>query len=142
MLFKWRVLILKLFGGDVDWSSRPYPRSKIWSPLNLKLAKNSCLSNYVYIYNVGAVSIGENSILSDGVKVITATKSYADGKRILKIADVSIGTNVWVASDVFISLGLTLGNNSIVFAKVNLFESLPSDVVVRPLRNYEIEKRH
>jgi len=141
VFFVWRVALLKLFGADLKWTSRIYPKTKIWQPNNLKLGSHACLANNVNVYNVAYVEIGDKTVISQGSELITATKSFSDGDRNLKAYEIIIGENCWIASGVFIAPGVVVGDSSVVLAKVNLLENVPDNKIVKPLKNYSVEER-
>ena len=39
----WRLMLLKLFGADVQWDSGVYATCKVWAPWNLKMGHNAWL---------------------------------------------------------------------------------------------------
>jgi len=141
IFFIWRVMLLKLFGANVKWNSRPYPRAKIWLPSQLVMGSRACIANGVIIYNVARVVLGDNTVISERARLITATKSFSGEDRCLKVGEISIGNDVWLASDVFIAPGLSVGRNSVVLSQVNLLEDIPENIVVKPIRNYLIEQK-
>ena len=136
-LFKWRVLILKIFGAEVSWTSKIYPKCTIWSPNNLIIKEKSCISNYVFIYNVSLVIIDKYTVISHNTEICTATKNYKDNNRYLMVGDIIIGNNCWIASNVFIGPGVSIGNNSVILARVNLLKSIPDNTRVKIKDNNE-----
>lgn len=68
----WRILLLKLFGGDVKWSSNVLPSCRIWQPWKLKMGAYACLGADVDCYTVAPITLGDNVTVSQGVKLCTA----------------------------------------------------------------------
>lgn len=130
VFFKYRVLILKLFGSKIHWNSRVYPKVEIYRPKNLIIGENSTIANSVHIYNVAPIIIGNNSVISNKSALITASKNYK-GKRELLIDKIYIGDNVWIAYDVFIAPGVKIADDSKILARVSLFKSIEEKKVVK-----------
>ena len=100
-LFKWRVLLLKIFGCQLDWSARIYPTSKIWSPKNLRLGSNVTIAPRVSIYNQGLIEIGDSSLISQDSSLCASTHDYRKTEFPLLLKPITIGRNVWVCSEAF-----------------------------------------
>lgn len=130
IFFRYRVLFLKLFGANVDWSARVYPKCNIFLPRNLILGKNSTISNYVDVYNVAPIIIGENTVISSKCSLITASKNYK-GNRELLLSSIFIGNNVWLAYDVFVAPGVKIESDSTILARVSLFKNVSGGSIVK-----------
>lgn len=116
-LFIWRNFILKIFGAKIDAGARVYPSARIWAPWNLTIKTNSVLGDRVDCYNVGSITIGENSIVSQDSVLCSATHDYNLPEFPLIIRPIELKENVWVASHAFISPGVTLQAGTVIGAK-------------------------
>ena len=67
--FRYRRIILIIFGAKIDKDVDIYPSVKIWLPSNLSVKKASCLGRNVNVYNQGFISIGKNTIIYPGVRI-------------------------------------------------------------------------
>ena len=130
IFFRYRVLLLKLFGAKIDWSSRIYPKCRIFLPRHLVIGKNSTISNYVDFYNVAPIFIGENTIISSKCSLITASKNYK-GNRELLVSSIIIEDNVWLAYDVFVAPGVMIYSNSTILARVSLFRNVSKGSTIK-----------
>lgn len=135
--FQWRVLLLKVFGANVEWSSKVYPKCIVWSPRNLILLDSSCIANDVVIYNVEMVKVGKNSVISQRSELCTASKNYSKNRELIA-EGISCGDNCWIASNVFVGPGVEIGDGSVVLARVNLFKSIKAGtkVKIRDVNDY------
>ena len=75
-LHKWRILLINLFGGKVDFSGFIYPDVRIWDPKNLIMGKKSCLGPGVECYNVAQIKIGNFATISQRVFLCSASHDY------------------------------------------------------------------
>lgn len=127
---RWRVLVLKLFGSKIDWSSHVYASVKIWAPWNLELGKNSCLGPKVECYNQGRIYIGENTIISQKVYLCASTHNYKLKDFPLILKPITIGNGVWVASAAFIGPSVNIGNDAVVAAKAVVIKNIEKSTIV------------
>lgn len=127
---KWRVLLLKLFGSKIDWSSHVYASSKIWAPWNLELGKNSCLGPKVECYNQGHINIGDNTIISQKVYLCASTHNYKLKDFPLVLKPITIGNGVWVAAAAFIGPSVNIGDDAVVAAKAVVIKNIEKSTIV------------
>lgn len=116
-LFKWRVLLLKIFGCQLDWSARIYPTSKIWSPKNLRLGSNVTIAPGVKVYNQGLIEIGDNSLISQDSTLCASTHDYRKGKFPLLLKPIVIGKSVWICAEAFVGPGVTIHDGAVLGAR-------------------------
>lgn len=131
LFFKWRVLILRIFGAKVSWSARVYPKVEIWSPKNLIIENNVGIASRVILYNVSIIKIGENSIISQYSHLCTASKTYWLEQRKLISKPINVGSKVWIAADVFIGPGVVIGSNSTILARSTVFKSVLANQIIK-----------
>jgi len=112
----WRIALLKLFGAKVQWSSNVLPSCKIWQPWNLTMGAYACLSENVDCYTVAPIVIGEQTTISQGVKLCTAGHDITSKIMELTYKPITIGANVWVAGWSIILPGVTIGEGAVVGA--------------------------
>jgi putative colanic acid biosynthesis acetyltransferase WcaF len=141
LFFRWRILILKIFGCQCHWNSRVYPRAKIWSPRNLILGRNATIASEVDIYNVSYVRIGDFTTISDKSFLCTASKTFNMKKRELLVGEISIGSECWIASDVSILPGVVIGDKVIILYGVIIDEHIAPKTVIKRVKNFTLESR-
>lgn len=124
-LFVWRVALLKLFGADVTWKARPYPRVKIWGPWNLTMRDFATLADDVDCYCVDRITLGEQTTVSQYSYLCGATHDHEDPAFRLVPMPITIGRRCWIAADAFIGPGVTIGDGSVVGARSSVFTSQP-----------------
>ena len=116
-LFRFRVLLLKMFGAKIAWTSRVYSSSKIWAPYNLQLGEFSCIGPRVDVYNQGFISIGNYAIVSQGVTLCASSHDYLEPEHQLILGKISIGNNAWVCAEAFVGFNLTIGDGAVIGAR-------------------------
>jgi len=140
-LFGWRRWLLGLFGARLSPKARVYPRAKIWAPWNLEMADFATLADDVDVYCVDTIRLGERAIVSQYAYLCGASHDFEVDTRPLVPAPITIGARVWIAADVFVSPGVTLGEGCVVGARSGVFTDLPAWHVcvgtpAKPVREY------
>lgn len=112
----WRIALLKLFGAKVRWSSNVLPSCRIWQPWKLTMGEYACLSENVDCYSVDEIKIGNQTVVSQGAKLCTA--SHDIGSRIMELTTkpIVVGNNAWIAAWTIVLSGVTIGEGAVVGA--------------------------
>jgi len=126
-----RVFLIRLFGGKVPYSVNLLPSSRVWHPWLLTMGEYGCLADGVMVYNLGPVSIGAHTVLSQDAYICAGTHDYTQPNLPLLRPPITIGAGVWVCTRAFIGPGVTVGDNAIVGACAVVTRSVPPDVIVQ-----------
>lgn len=113
---KWRLLLLKCFGAEIDGRPFVFPSSKIYAPWLLHLKNKACLGPYSEVYNLGEVFIGDNSVLSQYSYICNGTHDLSMENMPLMIGRIEIGSNVFLGARCMILPGLKIGDGAVVGA--------------------------
>jgi putative colanic acid biosynthesis acetyltransferase WcaF len=126
----WRVQLLNLFGAQVDQTVNVRPSARVWHPWLLTMGAHSCLADDVIIYNLGPVSIGAHTVISQHTYVCNGTHDYTQPNLPLLRPTMSIGSGVWICAKAFIGPGLKIGDNSLVAAAAVVTKDVPANMIV------------
>lgn len=113
----WRVWLLKLFGAKIGRAPLICSNVRVLMPWNLVIGDSVAIAERVDIYNFALVQIGSNTCLSQGVWLCTGTHDYVQPNFPLIWKPISIGSSVWLASEVFVHPGVTIGDGVVVGAR-------------------------
>lgn len=127
---RWRVFWLRLFGAKIAPNSGIRPTTSITHPWLLEMGEYSVLSDGVTIYNLGPVTVGNHSVVSQDVYVCAGTHDYTRPDLPLLRPPIVIGHGVWVCAGAFLGPGVTIGDNSVVGARAMVAKDVPPGVVV------------
>jgi putative colanic acid biosynthesis acetyltransferase WcaF len=116
-LFKYRSIVLKLCGADVQLQSRIYPSANIWLPSNLKMGSNATLGPCCNIYNQGLITIESDVIISQGAYLCASTHDYNNPIHPLLLKPITIKRHSWICADAFIGPGVTVGEGGVIGAR-------------------------
>ena len=111
----------------------------------LHVGKRCGLANTIFNLSSGSIYIGDNTIFSNNVMVITGRHLFKNGERASlapglerkyigggpeevpdKGYDIHIGSGTWIAAGAIISGGVTIGDNVIIGANALVTKDIPS----------------
>lgn len=130
LAFKWRVLLLRLFGGDVDYAAFPYPSARIWAPWNLIMKKGSCIGPSSEIYNVATITLGFEALVSQRAYLCTASHDYEEQSFALVASPIELDACSWVAAEAFVGPGVRIGEKAVILARAVVSKNVPSLAVM------------
>lgn len=148
-LFRWsprpwhgfRARLLKLFGADIAAPSHVviFPTVKVTYPWRLHLAPRSMVGRNVTIYNLADITLEYGANVSQNCHLCAGTHDFNQWSMPLVAKPIVIGRNTWVAADVFIGPGITIGELSVIGARSVVVNDMPAHMVCagnpcRPLK--------
>ena len=115
-------------------------------PWWLSIGDHCSLGPRVTLYNLGGVSIGNQTVLSQDVYVCGGTHDYTDPTYPLIRKKIVIGNQVWIGAGAFIGPGVTIGEGAVVGARAVVMKDVPPWTVVvgnpaRVLKNRQLNSR-
>lgn len=140
-LHRWRTMLLRLFGASLHPTARVYPRARCWAPWNLVMEEWACIADDVDVYSVGRITIGASSTVSQYSYLCTATHDHEDPAQPLVVRPITIGQRCWIAADVFVGPGVTIGDGAVVGVRSTVLKDVPPWVVAAGTPATPIGKR-
>lgn len=124
----WRVWLLRIFGAKVGQPAtvRVFASARVHFPWKLELRQHCMVGPCVHIYNLDRVVIGAGANLSRNIHVCAGSHDFTRWNMPLVTAPITIGNNVWIATDCFIGPGVTIGELSVVGARSVVVDDLPA----------------
>ncbi len=122
----WRMFILKLFGAKIGKGVHVYGGVKIWAPWNLELGDYCGIADGVKLYSQGKISIGKNTVISQGSHICTGTHDYNDKGFKLITKPIIIGNDVWIAAEVFVHPGINIEDGCVISARSVVINNMPA----------------
>lgn len=121
----WRRFLLRLFGADVEKGVHIYPGVKIWAPWNLEIREKAGIASGVNLYSQGKITIGKYAVVSQGSHICAGTHDYEAPGFPLITKPITIGDYAWVAADVFVHPGVSIGEGSVIGARSVVAKNIP-----------------
>lgn len=138
---RWRAWLLRLFGADIPHPARVvvFPTARITFPRQLRLADRTMIGPWVTIYNLAPVTLHRGANLSQGCHLCAGTHDYMDWSMPLVARPIVVGENAWLAAEVFVGPGVTIGELAVIGARAVVVKDQPARMVAagnpcRPLK--------
>lgn len=123
----WRAWLLRCFGAKVSNIRKVviFPTARIAYPSRLVLEDRSMVGPNVQLYNLGTITLRYGVNLSQNCHLCAGTHDHSRWDMPLVTAPIEIGPNVWLAADVFVGPGVTVGELCVVGARAVVVRDLP-----------------
>jgi putative colanic acid biosynthesis acetyltransferase WcaF len=125
-----RPALLRVFGGRVSYRCLISGSVHVHFPWLLDIAGDVAISDRVTFYNLGGVSVGPRSVISQDVYICGGTHDYTSASKPLVVKPISIEADVWIGAGAFIGPGVRVGRGAIVGARAVVFRDVPPWKVV------------
>ena len=151
-LFRWsprpchgfRARLLRTFGADIPEPGRVviFPTVRVEFPWNLTLAPRTMLGRRVIVYNPARIALARGANVSQHTHLCAGSHDYRRWSMPLAAAPIAVGANAWIAADVFVGPGVSIGELCVVGARSVVVRDLPAGKVCvghpcRPVRDRE-----
>jgi len=113
---KWRVLLVRLFGGKIGKGCVIKSSCEIWQPWNLMIGDCVALSEHVVCYTVDKITIGDQTTVSRDAFLCCASHDITSPIMELTYAPITIGSNAWIAARAIVLPGRVVGEGAVVAA--------------------------
>lgn len=128
-MFGWRRWLLRLFGAKIGQSVLVRPSVKITYPWNVNIGDFAWVGDDVVLYSLGAIEIGDHAVVSQRSYLCAASHDYTQANFPIYAKKICIGTQAWLATDVFVAPGVTIGDGAVIGARSSVFHDLPPMMV-------------
>lgn len=128
--FGLRRAILRSFGAKVGEGVHIYPSAIIYYPWNLEIGEHSAIGEWALVYNLGKVTIGLRTTISQRVHLCAGTHDYRQADMPLVKPPIVIGYEVWVCADAFVGPNVTIGDRAIVGAAAVVMKDVAASEIV------------
>lgn len=124
----WRAWLLKCFGAQITNTYKVviFPSVRIAYPQNLVLEDRAMIGPRVELYNLDRITLRYGANLSQNCHLCAGTHDYNRWDMPLVTGSIEIGRNVWLAADVFVGPGVTIGELCVVGARSVVMKDLPA----------------
>ena len=126
---RFRNMLLRAFGAQIDKDALVYSSCKIYAPWNLKIGR-ACIGPNTELYNKDFIIIGNDCVVSQRTYICTASHDISSLMIPLKTAPIFLGDNVWIAAEAFVGPGVTIGEGAVVGARAAVFKDVEPWTVV------------
>lgn len=128
-MYAWRRWLLRLFGARIGVGVLLRPSAKITFPWKVTIGNHAWIGDEVVLYSLGEIEIGDNSVVSQRSYLCAASHDYTQSDFPIYGKKISIGSQAWLATDVFVAPGVSIGEGAVVGARSSVFNDLPPMMV-------------
>lgn len=138
-----RVALLRMFGASIGKNVLVCGGVKVSIPWQLTMGDYAVLGDYVDVYNLAPVFIGDHAVVSQKTYLCAASHDYTRTDFPLYSKPITVGAQCWVASGVFVGPGITLHEGCVVGANAVVTKDVAAWMVAagnpcRPIKPREL----
>jgi putative colanic acid biosynthesis acetyltransferase WcaF len=111
-----RCLLLRCFGTKTNLKCEIAGTCRVEMPWKLTLGEHTAIGPRVKLYNLGPLTIGSRTIISQDATLCGGTHDYTSPTFELIRSPITIGDDAWIAAQAFIGPGVTVGHGAVVAA--------------------------
>ena len=128
-MYRWRRMLLILFGAKMGWPTDVRGSASIWYPPLLEMHDGALIAERVICYNQAKVIIGRFALVSQGVHLCAGTHNIDDPNFQLVAKPISVGEHSWIATEAFVGPGVNIGNYAVLGARAVAFKDIDEAMV-------------
>jgi putative colanic acid biosynthesis acetyltransferase WcaF len=139
VLYGYRRFLLRLFGAHIGEHVLIRPTAQVTYPWKVTIDDYAWIGDEVVLYSLGEIHIGAHSVVSQRSYLCAGSHDASHPTFDITSAPIHIGEQVWIATDVFVAPGVSIGEGAVVGARSSVFHDLPAGMVcygspARPIR--------
>jgi len=128
-LYGWRRWLLRRFGAKVGQGVIIRPTATFTYPWKISIGDWSWIGDHAVLYSLGEIRIGNHSVVSQRCYLCAGTHDSGDVSFPISGPAIRVGDQCWLACDVFVGPGRSIGDGTVVGARSSVFRDLPAGVV-------------
>lgn len=128
-LYNWRRFLLRLFSAKIGKGVIVRPTVTITYPWKVSIGDYTWIGDDVVIYSLSNICIGKHSVISQKSYLCGGGHDYKKNTFDIVAEDIVIGDEAWIATDVFVAPGVSIGDGCVVGARSSVFHDLPKEMI-------------
>jgi len=128
-MYGWRRFLSRLFGAKIGQKVLLRPSVRMTYPWKVTIGDNSWIGDNVALYTLSEIEIGRDTVISQNTYLCTGSHDYTSTAFDIYAQPIKIGDGVWVASDVFVAPGVTIGDGAVVGVRSTVLNDLPEGMI-------------
>jgi putative colanic acid biosynthesis acetyltransferase WcaF len=129
VLYSWRRFLLRLFGASIGKNVIIRPSVRVTYPWKVKIGDYSWIGDNVELYSLGEIEIGKNVVVSQKSYLCAASHDYKSEAFDIFAKKIVIEDEAWLATDVFVAPGVTIGRGAVIGARSSVFSDMPAGMI-------------
>ena len=124
-LYGWRRWLLRRFGARVGRGVIVRPTARVQFPWKVELGEYCWIGDDVGLYSLGPITVGAHAVVSQRSYLCTGSHRLADPAFPIYAESIIVGPECWIATDVYVGPGVTIGRGTLVGARSSVYADLP-----------------
>jgi putative colanic acid biosynthesis acetyltransferase WcaF len=129
IFYGWRRFLLRLFGARIGRGVLIRPSVEITYPWKVSIGDYSWIGDHAVLYSLAEIHIGGHSVVSQGCYLCTGSHDPESTDFDIFALPIHVGSQCWLASDVFVAPGITVSDAAVVGARSSVFHDLPAAMI-------------
>ena len=121
--------LLRAFGAKIGQGVIIRPSVRVTYPWKLTIGDFAWIGDNVELYTLGEITIGNNAVVSQRSYLCTGSHDYTKSAFDIYALPVVIEDEAWVATDVYVAPGVTVGRGSVIGARSSVFSDMPAGMI-------------
>lgn len=136
-LFRWspqfaygfRAMLLRAFGAQVGQHTVIRPTVTITYPWKVSIGERAWIGDHAILYSLGPITIGDHAVVSQCSHLCAGDHDHTQVDFPIRGRPIVIGSQAWVAADVFVAPGVTIGTGAVIGARSSVFSDMPAHML-------------
>ena len=128
-MYGWRCFLLRAFGANIGKDVVIRPSVRITYPWKLTVGDYAWIGDQVELYTLGEITIGSHAVVSQRSYLCTGSHDYQTETFDIYERSIVIEDEAWVATDVFIAPGVTIGRGAVIGARSTVLNDMPAGMI-------------
>jgi putative colanic acid biosynthesis acetyltransferase WcaF len=129
VMYGFRRWLLRLFGAQIGKGVIIRPSVTIPYPWKLQIGDYSWIGDHAVLYCFAKITIGKNVVISQKSYLCAGTHDYRSPGFDIQAFPIVIEDEAWLAADVFVAPGITVGRGAVIGSRSSVFGDLPGMMV-------------
>lgn len=119
--------LLRMFGAKVGAGAAIHPSVYVEIPWNLSIGANVRVCERAILYCLGAVSIGDGTLVGPFVHICAGTHDYTSPSFTLLRSPITIGARCALMTASFVAPGVVVADGTVLLPRAGLFKNSEPD---------------
>ncbi|HEY1903082.1 MAG TPA: putative colanic acid biosynthesis acetyltransferase [Terracidiphilus sp.] len=128
-LYGWRRFLLRAFGAKIGKGVLIRPSASVTYPWKLSIGDWSWVGDHATLYTLGEITIGDNAVVSQHSYLCAGSHDYKRATFDLYAEAIHIEPETWLATNVFVGPGVTIGRGAVIGACSVVLKDVPAQMI-------------
>ena len=128
-MYGFRRFLLRLFGAKIGKKVIIRPTVRTTYPWKVSIGDFSWIGDDVVLYSLGEIEIGKHVVISQKSYLCTGSHDFEKIDFPIFHKKIQIEDECWLATDVYLAPGVTIGKGTVIGARSSVFKNLPSNSI-------------